>query len=82
MSIVALVATIVAYVLCVYSNLVTLPIILMIISFIIGIIDLVMFYNEEKPIFSDFARDAFRERFGSSISVVAGVGFILLLIFV
>ena len=39
------------------------------------------FFFIEKPIFEDFVKDAFREHFGSSISVVAVLGFIIIAIF-
>lgn len=82
MSFVALIAAILGYVLFFLTDWVAFPLILIIVSFVVALIDLVTLYNKEKLIFSDFVQEAFREKFGSALSLIAGIGFIILLIIV
>ena len=81
MSFIALICTIVSYLLFFIFDLAVLPFAILIAGAVMGVIDLIQFYGKEKPIFEDFVKDAFREHFGSSISVVAVLGFIIIAIF-
>lgn len=81
MNLIALICTVVSYLLFFIFDLTVLPFAILIVGAVIGAIDLIQFYGKEKPIFEDFVKDAFREHFGSSISVVAILGLIIIAIF-
>ena len=81
LSIMALVAAAIGYFLFFFTEAIEFPMLLIIISFVVALIDLVTLYNKGKIPFNEFAKKAFKERIGSSISVVAGIFLIFLIIF-
>lgn len=80
-SLIAGVCTAVGYLLFFFTDdMIVFPLILMIAAMILAIIDLTAMYQREKLLFSDFVKEAFRTNFGSTISVIAGLFFVLLCI--
>lgn len=79
-SLVSGICAVVGYILFVFTEMVTFPIILIAIGFILSLVDLVKLYTEEKLQFGDFVKEAFHTSWGSVIAFLAGVGFIWLLI--
>ena len=82
MSIAALICAVIGYLLFFATDWIGLPLLLMLGSFVIAVIDLVTLYHKEKLLPADFVQEAFRERIGSTLSVIAGLVFIVLLILV
>ncbi len=78
---ISIICTAIGYLLFFFTeNLIALPIFLIIAAVVIAAIDLVALYKKDKLIFSDFVKEAFRTSWGSSISLIAGLFFIWLLI--
>lgn len=80
LNLISIIAAGIGYLLFFITEWTVLPLLLMIGSFIIAIIDLISLYRKEKLIFSDFIKEAFRTNWGSMIAVLAGLSFICLII--
>ncbi len=80
MSILSLIAAIIGYALFFLTEWVGFPVLLMLISLGVALVDLTRFYVQEKIPFSELVKSAFQERTGSTLSVVAAIGFVLLII--
>ena len=77
----ALICTAIGYLLFFFTeNMVALPIFLIIAAGVISLIDLVPLYKKERLDFGDFVKEAFQTNFGSMISVIGAIFFILLII--
>lgn len=81
LSLVSIICMVIGYILFFITNMIAFPTILIIAGFIIALIDLIILYNKEKLQFSDFLTEAFHTSLGSTIAFLAGIIFILLLIF-
>ena len=55
------------------------PFILIIAGLVLSLVDLVMLYSKEKLQFDDFIKEAFQTNWGSIISFIGGVAFLILL---
>lgn len=80
LNIISLVCAVIGYVLFIATEMVSLPVILIAAGFILSLVDLVAFYNREKLQLGDFIKEAFREKWGSSIAFIGGIAFIILII--
>lgn len=80
LNLISIIAAAVGYFLFFITEWTVFPLLLMIGSFIIALIDLISLYRKEKLLFSDFIKEAFRTNWGSMISILAGLFFIWLLI--
>lgn len=81
MSLFAFICNIASYLLFFLFDLDVLAFVILIVGTVIGAVDLAAFYRKEKPVLEDFFKDSFREHFGSSISIVAMLGLIIIAIF-
>lgn len=81
LSIISIIAAAIGYFLFFFTEAIQFPMLLIIVSFVVALIDLVTLYNNDKLPFAEFAKKAFKERIGSSISIVAGLVLIILMIF-
>lgn len=81
LSIVALVCTAIGYFLLLFTeDMVVIPILLILVASVVSLIDLVSLYKKEKLEFGDFVKEAFMTNWGSMISVIGALFFILLCI--
>lgn len=82
LSIISFICAAIGYVLFLFTEMITFPIILIAAGFLLALVDLVSLYQKEKLLFSDFVKEAFQARWGSTIGFLAGICFIGLLIIV
>ena len=81
MRLIAGICTVIGYALFFFTDdMITFLLFLMAIAFVLAIVDLTAMYQREKLLFGDFVKEAFRTNFGSTISVIAGFGFVWLCI--
>jgi hypothetical protein len=80
LSIISIICAAIGYLLFFITKLVGFPIILIVVSFILSLVDLVSLYTKEKLLFSDFVKEAFHSKWGSAIAFLAGINFIWLFI--
>lgn len=81
LSIISLICTVLGYILFFFTeNMIALPIFLIVAATIIAVVDLVSLYKKEKLQFGDFIKEAFMTNWGSMISVLGAMFFILLCI--
>lgn len=81
LSIISLICIVVGYILFFFTeNMIAFPIFLMIVATILAIIDLVSLYKKERLDFNDFIKEAFMTNWGSMITVLGSIFFILICI--
>lgn len=79
LSLISLVCAVLGYILFFLTEMAIFPFILIIAGLVLSLVDLVMLYSKEKLQFDDFIKEAFQTNWGSIISFIGGVAFLILL---
>ena len=82
LSIISFICAAIGYVLFLFTEMITFPIILIAVGFLLALVDLVSLYQKEKVVLSDFLNEGLPARWGRAIRFLGGICFIGLLIIV
>ncbi len=82
LGLISLVLVVLGWIIWIFAESMTFPIILAIVGIAIGVFDLFKLWKQEKLLFQDFVKEAFRTNWASSMAIVGGLSLLISSIYV